>query len=144
MKVYVNELMKNPFLQLNQAGPVLRIRYRNYYNREALIQYSFSLDFYRLWSRDYLEDQGEYSGSHTKDYAVYKDEIFATGVTVSLLYSIDDTEQFWWFAAAGATCKWIERHYSVEGTYDLQVPSGRTEQLTKLRPKLQVGLRYYF
>jgi hypothetical protein len=143
MNIWLNEYMQSPFLQLNKYGPVLRLRYRDDFNKSKPTQFAFSLDGYWLLSRDYIDDQGKHSGSNTDEYKVYQDETITLGFTTSMLFSVDDTDQNYWFLGLGVKHNWIDRTYSVEGTYGDQVLSGRTEELTRFVPWISAGIRFY-
>jgi hypothetical protein len=140
---YYLQVIKNPFLQLNQTGPVFRIRYRFARSMEHVSGFAASVDIYKLWSGIYIDDAGKHSGSNTSDYSEFKDEIFAVGLNAYFFRSLDGSDENFWFFSAGIKVKSVERTYSVEGTYSNQVASDRTEDLGVYVPSFSAGLRFY-
>ncbi len=100
----------------------------------------FSIEYQFLKSGNYIDDYGSYSGNSDLDYAEFTQMYHNIALAYGFHTMLDHRKTTEFFIEFGTKIMFIERKYTIEGTYNEQTPSDKVEFFPSISPFVHVGL----
>lgn len=137
--------LHNTFLSNNLSGFRFRVGNLKPLRQPGKVAYGgFGLELQALRSNKLIEDLGAYSGSNSSTgYSEFVESYLNLGPRYTRSSPI--LNGHWHFTYSVAILmKFVERQYSVEGTFQQRHPSDKLEYRYDIGLQLSVGIRKYF
>lgn len=100
----------------------------------------FSMEYQFLKSGNYINDYGSYSGNSDLDYAEFTQTYHNIALAYGFHTVLDHRKTTEVFIEFGTKIMFIERKYTIEGTFREQTPSDKVEFFPSFSPFVHVGL----
>lgn len=124
---------------LNQKGFSFGLNYGLLsYSKEGK-WHTFQVEYQRLKSGEYIYDEGKWAGTSEESYDEFTDKYNNISLIYGIRKALGKHKRFEFFYEFGFTLRFIQRHYSVEGTLGTQIPSDRTENKIDAMPMGRIG-----
>ena len=115
----------------------------NYYTKRNAY-WSFFPSYRYLEAGELVYDPGQFGGSNTSDYAVYSQKNHEVGINAILNKPFKKHPAFEGYVGVGILTKFVERHYSIQGSYNDQQPSNEVTHPFYIVPAIYTGFKIKF
>ncbi|MDX2359239.1 MAG: hypothetical protein QNK23_00440 [Crocinitomicaceae bacterium] len=115
----------------------------NYYHKTSSF-WSFFPSYRYLESGTMINDEGKFGGSNYSDYDEYSQKNHEIGINALFNSSFKKHPAFSLYFGAGVSYKYVDRQYTIEGTWANKTPSDRVETLNVVFPSLYFGIKWKF
>lgn len=115
----------------------------NYYSSRNTY-WSFIPSYRYLEADKLIYDPGKFSGANTSDYEVYSQINHEVGLNVLFNKPFRNHPAFEGYFGGGIQAKFVERHYSIKGSFTYQLPSNEVSHLFYVTPVIYAGIKVKF
>jgi len=130
------------FRGLNQEGIGIGLNYAARSKKNLKKWHQFSLEYQKLQSGNYINNEGYFGGSSTAPYSEFHENYNNFLLSYQARKRIKNSKRFEFFYEFGVNINFIERQYTINGSYQEQIPTNETVSKIYPFPVARVGVNF--